>query len=102
MAVKKESLENLKKGKKWQKGESGNPNGAPKKIPELEKMLIDIMGEEVNGIPAALIVLRALRKKAANGDVRAIELLLDRSYGKIKQVIEQTNIEQPLFPDESL
>lgn len=102
MAVKKESLENLKKGKKWQKGESGNPNGAPKKIPELEKMLIDIMGEEVNGVPAALIVLRALRKKAANGDVRAIELLLDRSYGKIKQVIEQTNIEQPLFPEEGL
>jgi hypothetical protein len=30
----------------------------------------------------------ALRAKAAKGDVRAAELLLDRAYGKVKQDID--------------
>jgi hypothetical protein len=35
--------------------------------------------------------LKALRAKATKGDVRAAEVLLDRAYGKAKQITD-TNI----------
>jgi len=71
-------------------GQSGNPNGRPKKLPELDKLLADVLGEEKDGITAAEAILKALRAKAAKGDVRAIEVLLDRAYGKAKVGIELT------------
>lgn len=69
------------------KGETGNPNGRPKKLPELDKLLADVLGEEKDGVSAAEAILKALRLKAAKGDVRAIEVMLDRAYGKPKQTI---------------
>lgn len=92
MSNKKPNMDGLKP---FQKGESGNPNGRPKKIPELDKLLADILGEEKDGITAAQAILMALRKKATSGDIRAAEVLLDRTYGKPKQTIEGGN--QPLF-----
>lgn len=77
--------ENLKP---FPKGKSGNPNGRPKKIPELDKLLADVLGDEKDGITAAQAILMALRKKAASGDVRAAEVLLERAYGKPKQLID--------------
>jgi hypothetical protein len=73
--------------KPFKKGQSGNPKGRPKKLPELDKLLADVLGEvgEVSGITAAEQILRALRAKAAKGDIRAAEVLLDRGYGKAKQ-----------------
>ena len=41
----------------------------------------------------------ALIKKAREGDVNAYKALMDSGYGAPLQQIEQTNIEQPLFPD---
>jgi hypothetical protein len=70
--------ENLKP---FKKGESGNPNGRPKKIPELNVLLADVLGEEKDGIEAAKAILMALRQKATKGDVRAAEVLLNRAYG---------------------
>lgn len=61
-----------------------NKAGRPKKLPDLESLLIDILGENLKGKEALKVVLLALRKKAASGDVRACELLLDRAYGKLK------------------
>ena len=72
---------------KFKKGESGNPNGRPRKLPELDKLLADVLGEEKDGVTAAEAILKALRLKAAKGDVRAIEVMLDRAYGKPKQTI---------------
>jgi hypothetical protein len=72
---------------KFAKGESGNPNGRPRKLPELDKLLADVLGEEKDGMTAAEAILKALRLKAAKGDVRAIEVMLDRAYGKPKQTI---------------
>lgn len=69
------------------KGETGNPNGRPKKLPELDKLLADVLGEEKDGVTAAEAILKALRLKAAKGDVRAIEVMLDRAYGKAQQTI---------------
>lgn len=74
--------------KPFPKGVSGNPKGRPKKLPELDKLLADILGEEKDGITAADAILRKLRAMAAQGNIRAIELLLDRAYGKAKQTVD--------------
>ena len=73
---------------RWKKGESGNPKGRPKKIPELRELLANVLGDEKDGKTAAEAILMALRNKAIKGDVRAAELLLDRAYGKATQPIE--------------
>lgn len=86
----KSSEEARRRGAKTQfkKGQSGNPNGQPKKIPALDQLLADVLSEEQNGIEAAKAILMALRKSAIKGDVRAAEVLLDRAYGKAKQTID--------------
>lgn len=82
---------------KFKKGQTGNPNGRPRKLPELDKLLADVMGEEKDGLSAAEAILKALRAKATKGDIRAAEVLLDRAYGKAKQTIDNNlNVSQPL------
>jgi len=80
------------------KGETLNPNGRPKKLPQLDVLLDSVLGEEKDGITAAEAILKALRMKASKGDVRAAEVLLDRAYGKAKQVNEVT-IKEPKLPE---
>ncbi len=75
----------------FKKGESGNPNGRPKKLPELDKLLADVLGEEKDGTTAAEAILKALRAKATKGDIRAAEVLLERAYGKAKQSMDVTS-----------
>jgi hypothetical protein len=75
---------------KFKKGKSGNPKGRPKKIPELDKLLADVMGEEKDGMTAAEAILKKLRQMATGGNLRAAEILLDRAYGKVKQHHELT------------
>jgi len=77
---------------KFKKGQSGNPNGRPKDIPKLDKLLADVLGEEKNGIIAAETILKALLVKATKGDVRAAEVLLDRAYGKAKQFLDHSTL----------
>ena len=77
---------------KFKKGETGNPNGRPKKLPDLEVLLADVLGEEKDGKTAAQAILMALRAKAAKGDVRAAEVLLDRGWGKVKQALEVSQV----------
>jgi len=75
---------------KFKKGESGNPNGRPRKLPEIDKLMADVLGEEKDGIEAAKAILMALRSRATKGDVKAAEVLLDRAYGKAKQDLQVT------------
>lgn len=75
-------------GKKMKKGETLNPNGRPKKLPGLDRLLADVLGEEKDGKTAAEVILMALRLKATKGDIRAAEVLLERAYGKAKQEIK--------------
>lgn len=86
-------------GKKIPKGQSGNPNGRPKKIPELRELLANVLGDEKDGKSAAEAILMALRNKAIKGDVRAAELLLDRAYGKAKQDVDvEMRMQEVLMP----
>ena len=84
--------------KPFKKGQSGNPNGRPKKLPELDKLLADVLGEEKDGITAGEAILKALRAKASKGDVRAAEVLLDRAYGKAKQTMD-VSVSKKNLPD---
>lgn len=74
--------------KPWKKGQSGNPAGRPPKLPDLEKLLAKVLDGEKDGKTAAERILDALEAKAAKGDIRAAEVLLDRGYGKVKETIQ--------------
>lgn len=77
--------------KPWKKGQSGNPKGRPPKLPKLDDLLATVMSEEKDGLTAAEAVLRAMLIKATKGDVRAAEVLLDRAFGKVKQITDITS-----------
>jgi hypothetical protein len=97
MAATKKQIANLIPPKK---GEIRNPKGRPTKLPELDKLLADILGEEKDGVTAAEAILKALRAKASRGDIRAAEVLLERAYGKAKQYINLTGDITVDLPDD--
>lgn len=85
-------------GSRWKKGQSGNPKGRPKKIPEIDELLADVLGDEQGGISAAKAILLAVRAKALKGDTRSAEILMDRAWGKPKQQIDaKLEIEEQVF-----
>jgi hypothetical protein len=73
---------------KFKKGQTGNPNGRPRKLPIIDDLLAEVLGDEQNGETIAKAILTKLSKKAIAGDVRAAEIILDRAYGKSKQAID--------------
>lgn len=76
--------ENLKP---FKKGQSGNPKGRPK-LPDISEAVAKVL----NGEEGAELELQNLLKvqaiRASKGDTKALELLLDRGYGKSKQSID--------------
>lgn len=84
------AYKNPPKEHQFKKGQSGNPKGGMRKLPALDIIIAEVMGEEKEGITAAQAILAAMRAKAAKGDVRAAEMLMDRAYGKPKQQTELT------------
>lgn len=93
----------------WQKGESGNPNGRPKgaknrstiarKWLEVNQSLKNPLTGENETMSQEDLMTLALIKKAREGDVSAYKALMDSGYGAPLQQVEQTILEQPLFPD---
>ena len=91
------------------KGEVRNPNGRPKgaknrstiarKWLEVNQSLKNPLTGESETMSQEDLMTLALIKKAREGDVTAYKALMDSGYGAPLQQIEQTNIEQPLFPD---
>lgn len=71
-------------------GQTGNPNGRPKKLPKIDDLLADILGNEEDSDSEAHAVLVSLLQQAKKGNVKAAEILLDRAYGKAKQSIDHT------------
>lgn len=70
-----------------------NRNGRPKKLPELDALLADVLGEEPDNpenISEAKKVLEAMLKAAIKGNVQAQIAILDRAYGKPKQALEHS------------
>lgn len=85
---------------KFQKGESGNPNGRPKGakgratiarywLEVNQKLKNPITGTEETMSQEDLMTL-ALIKKAREGDVAAYRALMDSGYGAPIQQVEQT------------
>jgi hypothetical protein len=94
---------------RWEKGESGNPKGRPKGSKNrstIAKYWLEINQKLKNPLTGAEetmsqedLMTLALIKKAREGDVSAYKALMDSGYGAPIQQVEQTIIEQPLFPD---
>lgn len=81
----------------FKKGQSGNPSGKPK-LPKLEDILDEVLGETVGDaeMTAAKAVVLKLRQLAVKGDIRAINALLDRAYGKARERIDITTGGEPI------
>lgn len=102
----------------FQKGQSGNPNGRPRKYVSLLKeqgykrseindtiqamMAMDMVElKSVYDNPKATIlektIANAMRKSLEKGTLYSLETLLSRVFGQPKQEVEQTIIEKPIF-----
>ena len=106
-------IDNLK-GKGWKPGESGNPNGRPKKGEAwadvanelLNSKEIDITMKMADGKVKRLslesdksfrhAVIVGMIKEAMKGNVQAARELADRTEGKSKEIREVTNKPEPI------
>lgn len=81
--------------KPFKKGQSGNPAGRPPKLPGIDDILAKVMGEtDTEGLTRTEKILRKMAIKAET-DCRAAELILERGYGKVKNITDLSlNIEQ--------
>ena len=71
--------------------ENINRKGRPKKLPAIEELLAEVLGTDGKNQSEAEKILIAIKERALRGDVRAAEILLDRSYGKPQIRIDHTN-----------
>jgi len=105
----------------WKPGQSGNPNGRPKKyvtslveqgykLSEINDTIQNILGmnveelkdvwDDANATVLEKTVANALRRGIEKGSLYNLETLLSRVYGQPKQAIEHDlTIQPPLFPD---
>ena len=69
---------------RWEKGQSGNPNGRPKKNLCIPDILKEIGREcDKDDISNLEMIMRVVFKKALNGEMKAIEYISERLEGKI-------------------
>ena len=74
----------------WRKGESGNPTGTPvKKSKDLaQKILFSTLNGELLGRRLVALAQGEIEGSRPSDQIRAIELLMDRAFGKATQLIE--------------
>ena len=92
-------------GKKFKKGQSGNPTGEnyKKSIDTIVREFLEKKTEaKINGkmqeVKNLDLMLEAqLRKSISHQDTRAFSALMDRAYGKAKETIELANREGEVF-----
>lgn len=77
------------KATQFKPGQTGNPAGRPKKLPSLDRLLGECLGEDGK---EAVAILKAVIDKAKKGDIRAAEVILDRLYGKARQGLDITSL----------
>lgn len=104
----------------WNKGQSGNPNGRPRKfvtqlkvmgykVDEINTTITNLLSMTISELKAVgddedatileVMVARALFKDAGKGSLQSMETLMSRVFGAPKQSFEETIVEQPFFPD---
>lgn len=72
----------------WKKGQSGNPNGRPKKGQALTEILAELGNlEGAEGKTRAELLAEALWQKALEGDLVAIKYIYDRIDGTPKTTV---------------
>lgn len=74
-------------------GQSGNPAGRPRKIPEIRELVDEVLSEEQDGITAVKAIFLRWRQMASQKNqtaqtMKAAELLISYAYGKPMQRIE--------------
>ena len=74
----------------WRKGESGNPAGTPvKRSKDLaQKILFSTQNGEMLVRRLVALAQGEIEGSRPSDQIRAIELLMDRAYGKATQVVE--------------
>ena len=74
----------------WRKGESGNPAGTPvKRSKDLaQKILFSTQNGEMLVRRLVALAQGEIEGSKPNDQIRAIELLMERAYGKATQVVE--------------
>jgi len=80
-----------------------NRKGRPRILPELEVIIAEVLSETgKDGRTVSEQVIQTLKNRAIkDGDIRAIELLLNRAYGKIPEKLDVTSggkeLQSPTF-----
>jgi len=99
-------------GRPFQKGQSGNPAGRPRKGETVTEVLRSMALElHAGNITRAEALARILWDSALGGDSKAIDVILDRLEGKPRQSLElappppppiRIEIVDPMDPDSQL
>ena len=75
-------IDNIPPEKRWQPGQSGNPNGRPKN--SVTTLLKNTDGKTTRKIA------KQLTDQAVDGDLKAIDMFIDRTDGKVIQQTDHT------------
>jgi hypothetical protein len=67
-----------------------NVKGRPAILPELKEAIAKLLSEDKEGKTALDKILNVLYDRAMKGDIRAIQELLDRGFGKPTNKIEHS------------
>ena len=86
-----------KDGKPFIKGDARINRAGRPKLPDIKAILEEVLGEQQNGMTAAEALMKKLRQMGTAGNLKAIEMLLDRAYGKPKQTIDTNIVSIPQF-----
>ena len=97
----------------WQPGQSGNPSGRPKGTRELSHLVLEATNDGKELVDALVAIARGTLPEILNGKntkevtvkdrLRAIEMLIDRGYGKSAGTLEVSgNVNHTIKPGLSL
>ncbi len=73
----------------WKPGQSGNPAGKPKGARHFSTLIKEAITKVANdtGTSDDILIVQALVAKAKDGDLKAVDMVLDRIDGKAEQTI---------------